>query len=252
MNIALLISGGGTTMEAIIKATQNGTLKNVFPVLIIASNKNALGIEKAKKLGIKDGDILIINPKDFSDREEFGKKIIEESKKRNVDFIGQYGWMVMTPENVINTYKNMIVNQHPGPLDTGRSDFGGVGMYGMRVHQTRLCFVNKTGRPARNAFSIADGGGNFWTEATAHRVTTKFDEGVVLKRKQVPILEGDTAESLQQRVLPIEHEVQIELLKDFSEGKVAEFHREIPLVLEDEEDILKECKANAIKMYPKG
>ena len=239
MNIALLISGGGTTMEAIIKATQNGTLKNVFPVLIIASNENAGGIEKAKKLGVKTEDILVINPKDFSNREEFGEKIIEECKKRDVDFIGQYGWMVMTPENVINAYKNMIVNQHPGPLDTNRSDFGGSGMYGLRVHQTRLCFVNKTGR-------------DFWTEATAHRVTAKFDEGVVLKRKEVPILEGDTAESLQHRVLPIEHEVQIELLKDFSEGEVLEFHRDIPLLLEGEEDTLKECKTEAIKIYPKG
>jgi phosphoribosylglycinamide formyltransferase-1 len=239
MRIALLISGGGSTMEAIIKRIQDGTLQNVVPVLVIASNQNAGGIKKALNLGIKKEDILIINPKDFETREKFGEKIIEECKKRNVEFVGQYGWMVKTPENLINEYKNMIVNQHPGPLDTGRPDFGGIGMYGMRVHQARLCFVKKTQR-------------DFWTEATAHRVTVNFDEGVILKRKQVPILENDTAETLKERVLPIEHEVQIELLKDFSEGKVKEFHREIPLILEDEEKILKDCKEMAIKMYPKG
>ncbi len=239
MRIALFISGGGTTMEAIIKATQNGSLKNVTPVLVIASNENAGGIEKARKLGIKNEDILVIKPKDFETREEFGEEILKETKKRNVDFIGQYGWMVMTPENVLTEYKGMIVNQHPAPLDTGRLDFGGPGMYGMRDHETRLCFVRKVNR-------------DFWTEATAHRVTAKFDEGVILKRRQVPILENDTAESLQARVLPVEHEVQIELLKDFSEGKVSEFHREIPLVLKGEEGILEECKTNAKKLYPNG
>lgn len=239
MRIALLISGGGTTMEAIIKACQNGTLANVIPSLVIASKESAGGIEKAKKLGIKEEDILIINPKSFETREKFGEKIIEECKKRNVDFIGQYGWMVMTPENVISAFEGKIVNQHPGPLDTSRPDFGGVGMYGMRVHCARLEFVRKVNR-------------DFWTEATSHRVTNKFDEGVVLKRAQVPILENDTVESLQARVLPIEHEVQIELLKDFTNNTVSEFHRETPLVLQGEEGILEECKKLAIKLYPNG
>ena len=239
MRIALLISGGGTTMEAIIKACQNGTLANVIPSLIIASKESAGGIEKAKKLGIKEEDILIINPKSFETRENFGEKIIEECKKRNVDFIGQYGWMVMTPENVISAFEGMIVNQHPGPLDTGRPDFGGVGMYGMRIHCARLEFVRKVNR-------------DFWTEATAHRVTNKFDEGVVLKREQVTILLNDTPESLQARVLPIEHKVQIELLKDFANNTVTEFHRENTLVLQGEEEILEECKQLAIKLYPNG
>jgi phosphoribosylglycinamide formyltransferase-1 len=146
-------------MEAIIKATQNGTLKNVIPSLIISSRDDANGIDKAKKLGIKDEDILVLNPKDFKIRYEFGEKIINECRKRKIDFIGQYGWMVMTPENVIKEFEEMIVNQHPGPLDTGRLDFGGAGMYGLRVHQARLEFVQRTKR-------------NYWTEATAHRVTT--------------------------------------------------------------------------------
>lgn len=250
MRIALLISGGGTTMQAIIKASLSGELNGITPSLVIASNENAGGIEKAKNLGINEEDILTINPKNFETKEKFGEEIIKECKKRNIDFIGQYGWMVMTPENVIKEFEGMIVNQHPGPLDThqntsisggqaGHLDFGGVGMYGMRVHQARLSFVQKVGR-------------DYWTEATAHRVTSKFDEGVVLKRKQVPVLENDTAESLQARTLPVEHEVQIELLKDFVSGTVSEFHREVPLVLAGEEGILDECKKLAIKMYPNG
>ena len=239
MKIALLISGGGTTMEAIIKATQNGILKNVYPSLVIASKENIGGITKAINLGISEEDILIINPKNFKTQQEFGEEIIKECKKRNVDFIGQYGWLAKTPENVCKAYKGMIVNQHPGPLDNGSPDFGGAGMYGMRVHQARLSFVQRTNH-------------DFWTEATTHYVTVNFDEGKIIKRKQVPILPNDTAETLQARVLLVEHEVQIEALRDFSEGKVKEFIRETPLVLPSEEKILKECKELAIKMYPKG
>lgn len=239
MRIALLISGGGTTIEAIIKATRDGTLKGVIPALIIASRENAGGIEKARNLGIKNEDILVIKPRDFITPELFGKEIIKECEKRDIDFIGQYGWRWLIPENVCLKYQGMIINQHPGPLDNGRPDFGGVGMYGMRVHQTRLSFVEKTNR-------------NFWTEATAHRVTVNFDEGAIVKRKQVPIFPGDTAESLQMRVLPVEHEIQIEALRDFVNETVTEFIREEPLVYDDEIQILKECKKLAIEKYPKG
>lgn len=239
LRIALLISGGGTTMQAIIKACKAGDLPNVEPALVISSDKNAPGIEKAKNAGIKIEDILTINPKNFKTAEEFGKKIIEECKKRNVNFIGQYGWHWKTPINVINEFKENIINQHPGPLDNGRPDFGGAGMFGMRVHQARLLFVQKTNR-------------DFWTEATAHRVTENFDEGVILKRHQMPILPYDTAETIQMRLLPIEHKTQIELLRDFANNTVSEFHRDAPLVLPSEKDILNECKKLAKEMYPNG
>lgn len=226
-------------MEAIIKATQDGRLSGVVPALVIASKETAGGIAKAKALGISNEDILVLNPKSFETRDAFGEAIITECKKRNIDFIGQYGWLVKTPENVINAYKDMIVNQHPAPLDTGKLDFGGPGMHGVRDHEARICFVRKTNR-------------DFWTEATAHRVTANYDEGVVVKRKQIPILPDDTAETLQARALPVEHEVQIEVIRDFANGTVETFVRETPLVLPDEEGILEECKKQAIEKYPKG
>jgi len=226
-------------MEAIIKASQNGELKNVLPVLIIASRSDAGGIEKARALSIPEEDILVINPKTFATPQEFGEKIIAECRARNVDFIGQYGWMVKMPTNVIEAFPNMIVNQHPGPLDSGRLDFGGTGMYGRRVNETRLCFVRKINR-------------DFWTEATAHRVTSDFDKGAVIKREQVPILPDDTNETLQARLLPIEHKVQIEALSDFVNGTVSEYHRDEPLIRSGEESIFEECKQLAIKKYPNG
>jgi phosphoribosylglycinamide formyltransferase-1 len=239
LRIALLISSSGTTMEAIIKACRNGKLSNCEPALIISSDPNAGGITKARMLKIKDENILVINPKDFETREKFGEKIIAECEKREINFVGQYGWMVKTPLNVIRKFEGRIINQHPGPLDSGRPDFGGAGMFGRRVHQARLEFVNKTST-------------DFWTEATAHRVTEKFDEGAILKNKQVPILPYDNAETLAMRVLPVEHEVQIELLQDFVNGTVEEFHRETPLVLPGEETMLEECKEIGKKLYPQG
>lgn len=239
LRIALLISGSGTTMAAIIKACGSGQLPNCEPVLVISSDKDAGGVAKARALKIKEENIVVINPKDFKTREEFGKKIIAECEKREVNFVGQYGWHWKTPLNVIQRYKDRIVNQHPGPLDTGRPDFGGAGMFGLRVHQARLEFAKKVNR-------------DFWTEATAHRVTENFDEGIILKNRQVPILPYDTAETLSLRVLPVEHEVQIEVLRDFSDNKVREFHREIPLVLPGEEKVLAECKEIAKKLYPNG
>jgi folate-dependent phosphoribosylglycinamide formyltransferase PurN len=239
MRIALLISGGGTTMEAIIKACQSGKLKGVEPVLVISSNVDAGGFKKALDCGMSLENILVINPKDFPSPEEFGERVISECKKREVNLIGQYGWMVRTPNNVIKAFEGRIVNQHPGPLDNSRPDFGGPWMYGMRVHQARLCFLQKTKR-------------DFWTEATTHLVTTNFDEGTILKHKRVPIVPHDTVEVLQRRVLAVEHEVQIETLQDFANNTVSEFHREAPLVLPEEEAILLECKEEAKKLYPHG
>ncbi|MCE9549373.1 hypothetical protein K8Q98_03200 [Candidatus Nomurabacteria bacterium] len=239
LKLALLISGSGSTMEAIIKACQSGKLENVQPVLVIASKENIGGIEKAKNLGMAPRDILVLNPHDFDNEEEFGKKIITECVKRGVNFIGQYGWMVKTPYNVLKAFDGNIINQHPGPLEHGRPDFGGPGMYGLRVHQARLEFVRMTNR-------------DFWTEVSAHRVTEKFDEGAVVKSARVAILTDDTAETLQARALPVEHEIQISTLNDFVNNTVREIHRDTRMVLPGEEKILEECKMRAKKLYPNG
>ncbi len=235
MRIALLISGSGTTAEAIIKACGSGRLLGVEPVLVIASQAEIGGIIRVQNAGMKPEDVVILDSKTFQDSEAFGQAIIDECKKRNVDFVGQYGWMIKTPANVIRAYEGMMTNQHPGPVP----EFGGPKMYGIRVHQARLCFVKKTNR-------------EYWSEATAQRVAINFDEGAVVHSKRVEILPDDTAETLAARMLPVEHEVQIETLQMFANGTVKEVVREASLVNPDEESILEECKKAAIKLYPKG
>jgi phosphoribosylglycinamide formyltransferase-1 len=134
----------------------------------------------------------------------------------------------------------MIINQHPGPLDPGRShDFGGHGMFGKRVHYTRLNFVKETNK-------------NWWTEATCHRVTAEYDKGAILDRIQVEIKENDTVESLADRVLLAEHALQIKVLEDFANKSIQEWQRPEPLVKNYEEKILTRLKEEAIKLYPNG
>lgn len=239
MRIAILLSGGGTTAEAIIHATQSGRFKDIEIGCVIASTPEAGGIARAKNAGIPEKDVLVLPPKSFASRKEFGEAIIKECKARGVGFVGQYGWLVKTPENVIEAFEGRIVNQHPGPLDPGRPDFGGKGMFGKRVHAARLFFVQAVQR-------------DFWTEATAHRVTTEYDKGAVVGVKQVPILPNDTVDSLQKRVLPVEHEVQTGTLMQFVSGTVKEIKREKPLVFPGEEKILEEAKQKAIELYPNG
>ena len=235
----MLISGGGTTATAIVNAINDGTLTDIEAVCVIASKETAGGIEKLKAAGIPEGHIYVVNPKDYDDRGLFGEKIIEICDRHRVQLIGQYGWLVKTPVNVIERYPDKIINQHPGPLDIGREDFGGKGMYGMRVHAARLYFTQKTER-------------DFTTEATTHYVTEEFDDGAVIGRRVVEILPDDTPESLQERVLPEEHALQIQVLQEFADGRITTYERNTPLVREDEEEILETCKQQAITNYPKG
>ncbi len=235
LRIAMLISSSGTTAEAILKACNRGRLKRVAPALVIASRPTE-GIQKVLAQGISSDNVIVLRPKDYDDSHAFGEAIIKACKARGVDFIGQYGWMVKTPPSVIEAYQGMMVNQHPGPLDPGRPDFGGQGMFGLRVHYTRLFFTRASGR-------------DHWTEATAQRVAVEYDEGTLIKTRRMGILREDDAFSLKKRLLPEEHELQIEVIEDFAEGRVKEFVRESPLVLPSEEGILMRAKQIAKQLF---
>lgn len=224
--LATLISGGGTTMQEIIKACKSGEIP-MEVVCVISSNPLAGGIEKARKLGISDENIIVIDQNNIRginrkvDQEKFGQSILQELRKRGVTVVTQNGWLPKTPENVIDAYSGKIFNQHPGPVP----EFGGKGMYGRRVHAARLLFTRLTGR-------------DNWTEAIAQMVHSEYDQGLVVKATRVDILPEDTVEDLQQRVLPVEHRVQIELLKDVAGGHVKEITRREKLVKPEEEQTL--------------
>lgn len=239
LRICCLISGGGTTAQAIIKACKSGELSHVEVACVIASNEQAQGIQRVLQADIPGHHVLILNPKDFQNPEEFGYRIIIACRDRGIDFIGQYGWLKKTPLNVIEAYKNMMVNQHPGPLDPGYPDFGGKGMFGRRVHQARLFYARTLEQ-------------DYWTEATAQRVDCEYDRGALLGMRAVPILKEDDCFALQQRLLPEEHKLQIHVLSEFASGTVGEMRRQKRLVDPANQWVLEASKQEAIKMFPQG
>lgn len=236
LRLAMFISGSGSTMEAIIRACQSGSL-NIEPVLVIASKAEAGGLHKALALGLLAADILVRSKKELGS--VWAETILHDCQSRDIDLIGQYGWLPLTPELLINFYQGRMINQHPGPLDPGRPDFGGKGMYGRAVHCARLLFVREIDH-------------DYWTEVTAQRVAPQFDKGAILKTQRANILDNDDVDSLQSRALGAEHEVQIAILQDFANGTVQEIVRTEPLIKPEEIEILERCKAKAIELYPKG
>ena len=240
LNVAICISGGGTTMREIIIASKNGRLLHVNPALIISSREEAGGIKKAEQEGIAGRNIVVLSRKKFPESADFGEAIIQECRLRSVDLIAQCGFIPLMPSNVIEEYQSMIFNQHPGPIDQARPGFGGKGMYGLRVHHAVLYFANRIGRPLR-------------TEAIVHRVTNEIDGGAIIGIRPVEIMETDDANALATRVLPHEHSLVIETILKFSEfGGPQEIYRDHPLINENEINLLQKAKEEGIKAFPNG
>ncbi len=257
LKTAILISGSGSTMESILKASFYGELKNMIdPVLIISSRPNAGGIEKAQKIGVNAKNIVTLQFSK-SERKSSTDKLLQLLKKFNIDVISQNGWLPLTPELIIKKYNGRIINQHPGPLDPGRGhDFGGKYMYGARVTCARIAYSWLTGR-------------DFWTEATTHLVTPNFDEGDLLStihlefdpiphtinisqvtaRKKGLI---EITQLVQKKLLPFEHKNVIITLKKFYKGNMKGWRRKIPLVQKQNYELLNQAKQLAIKLFPDG
>jgi phosphoribosylglycinamide formyltransferase 1 len=219
LRLAIFISGSGTTMEAIGYACQENDplYGRIEPVLVIASRSDAGGIPKAENLGIP---IQIVERKSFENGQLFGEKLLSYLYQYNVEYINQNGWLPFTPKNVVECFKNKIFNQHPGP-----TEFGGKGMHGLAVHAAVLEFQRLTGR-------------KFPTEAVIHKVTNVVDGGAVVARREVQIYPGDTPELLRDRVIKVEHALQIDFLNQLSQGIITELYREKPLVHKGEEQKL--------------
>jgi phosphoribosylglycinamide formyltransferase-1 len=241
LKLAMLISGGGTTATAICTACKpGGSLHGLIkPSLVISSSAQAKGLERTVQTGmIASEDCHVVEPKAHPG-DAFGGMIMRALDRKNVDIIGQYGWLPRTPNEVIAAYDGAIINQHPGPLDPGHPDFGGKGMYGRRVHCARLFFARNTE-------------GNMWTEVVGQYVEPEFDKGMVLKSERVLIEQNDTVDTLQARCLEAEYRVQIALLEDFAHDRVSEIQRTERLVRKHERNTLALAKMLAGTLYPDG
>jgi phosphoribosylglycinamide formyltransferase 1 len=249
IRLGILISGSGSTMEAVARAASPGGPLDgkVIPAVVIASKPGIGGIEKAKNLNIP---ICIIERKQFakdaSGAAKYGQLLLHTLMDNHVDWVSLNGWMPLVPELIIRKFSHKIVNQHPGPLDPDHLGndgkplhFGGRGMHGKAVAAAVLKFNELSGR-------------NIPGEATIHYVTVDFDMGRVLARTAVPVQKHDTPESLTARLLPVEHNLQIGFWKNVPAGKIPELSRKVPLIKPDEAPLLRQALEYAIKMYPNG
>ena len=176
LRVAVMVSGGGTNLQAIIDAVEAGRITNTELVAVVSNNKGAYALERAKKAGIKD---VVVSPKDYDTREEFNKALIETVDSLKVDLIVLAGYLVVIPPEMIDKYENRIINIHPSLIPS----FCGTGFYGLKVHEAAL---------ARGVKVVG---------ATVHFVDKGTDTGPIILQKAVAVEEGDTPKILQQRVM---------------------------------------------------
>ena len=176
LKLGVLVSGGGTNLQAILDAIDEGTVTNAEVEVVISNNAGAYALERAEKHGI---DGICISPKQYEDRALFHKALLAELKERKVDLVVLAGYLVAIPPMIVEAFPNRIINIHPSLIPS----FCGVGYYGLKVHEGVLSRGVKV------------------TGATVHFVDTGTDTGPIILQKAVSVEQGDTPKVLQQRVM---------------------------------------------------
>lgn len=176
LRVGVLVSGGGTNLQAILDAIDQGIITNAQVEVVISNNQGAYALERARNHGIK---ALCISPKQFDTREAFNCALLEGLEEYNLDLIVLAGFLVTIPPAMIERYRNRIINIHPSLIPS----FCGVGYYGLKVHEAALARGVKV------------------TGATVHFVDEGVDSGPIILQKAVEVLPGDTPKQLQQRVM---------------------------------------------------
>ena len=176
LNVIVLVSGGGTNLQAIIDAVETEKISNTRISGVISNNKNAYALVRAKKHGIEN---RCISPKDFETRAQFNEKFLEAVDGMKPDLIVLAGFLVVIPPKMTERYKNRIINIHPALIPS----FCGTGYYGLKVHEAALLRGVKV------------------VGATVHFVDEGTDTGPIILQKAVEVEPGDTPEILQRRVM---------------------------------------------------
>lgn len=176
LRVVVLVSGGGTNLQAIIDAVDNGTVTNTEIVGVISNNADAYALERAKVKGIPN---LCVSPKAFATRTEFNEALLNAVNGMQADLVVLAGFLVVIPEKMVAAYRNRIINIHPSLIPS----FCGTGYYGLKVHEAAL---NK---------------GVKVVGATVHFVDEGTDTGAIILQKPVAVEKGDTPEILQRRVM---------------------------------------------------
>lgn len=176
LRIAVLVSGGGTNLQAIIDSIESHKITGAKIEVVISNNQNAYALTRAKEHGIQSE---CISPKDYPNRENFNEVLTKKMDDYEIDLIVLAGFLVIIPEIMIKKYQSRIINVHPSLIPA----FCGTGYYGLKVHEKAL----------ERGIKI--------TGATVHFVDEGTDTGPIILQKAVNVLENDTPEILQRRVM---------------------------------------------------
>ena len=176
LRVVVLVSGGGTNLQAIIDAVDSGAITNTEIVGVISNNKNAYALERAAKHGIAS---TCVSPKDYATRAEFNHALLETVDSFKADLLVLAGFLVVIPEQMIARYRNRIINIHPSLIPS----FCGTGYYGLKVHEAAL----------EKGVKVVG--------ATCHFVDEGTDTGAIILQKAVAVEKGATPEILQRRVM---------------------------------------------------
>ena len=176
LRVLVLVSGGGTNLQAIIDKVNDGTVSNTEIVGVISNNYGVYSLERAEKAGIPS---VVVAPKDFPDRSSFNRALLAKLDEFKPDLIVLAGFLVVIPEIVIQKYEGKIINIHPSLIPS----FCGTGYYGLRVHKAAL----------ERGVKVSG--------ATVHFVDAGTDTGPIILQKAVYVEEGDTPETLQRRIM---------------------------------------------------
>ncbi|MBU1702428.1 MAG: phosphoribosylglycinamide formyltransferase [Candidatus Eisenbacteria bacterium] len=192
--VAVLISGGGTNLQALLDAATVGSIAAEV-CLVISSNPEAVGLERAKRAGVPTA---VFRSKDFPDLPSFRRALLESLRDSGARLLVLAGYMKKLPREVLRAYPDAIINIHPALLPR----FGGKGYFGRRVHAAVLAAGERV------------------SGATVHLVTEGYDEGPNLLQEQIPVRSDDTVESLAARVLAVEHRLLPAAVQAFADGRV--------------------------------
>ena len=196
LRVVVMVSGGGTNLQAIIDSVKNGTITNTQIVGVISNNKNAYALKRAEENDIPS---MCVSPKDFETRDIFNEKLLEAVDSYEPDLIVLAGFLVVIPPEMIKKYENRMINIHPSLIPS----FCGKGYYGLKVHEAAL---------ARGVKVVG---------ATVHFVDEGTDTGPIILQKAVEVQQGDTPEVLQRRVMEqAEWKILPKAIDMISNGKV--------------------------------
>ena len=176
LKVTVMVSGGGTNLQAILDAVDSGAIRNAEIVAVISNNPGAYALERAKKHNVP---AICVSPKQYETRETFNEALLETLKSTGADLVVLAGCLVVIPESIIREYKGRMINIHPSLIPA----FCGTGYYGLKVHEEAL----------KRGVKV--------TGATVQDVDEGTDTGPIILQKAVEVKEGDTPEILQRRVM---------------------------------------------------